>query len=380
MTRGSDSPNSSHAAGDSLRREETDLAGAIRAHAHSLGFDHCCFAPVEQALHADFFDLWLDEGRAGEMTYLERHGDKRRNPLLLTPRESASLQTVIVLGVHYRQLALPASVRNNPSRGVIASYAWSDDYHEVVRPLLYEIDAYIRIRTGRTTVGKCLVDTGPVLERDWAQRAGVGFTGKNCCTIHPVDGSWLILATVMVPERIDDDALTARQPSAAGFEPSPRAVASGLPRRTDFGAWDIPLRPATSRKHAASGTGTCGACTRCLDACPTDAFVGPYHLDPARCISYWTIESHAPIPRPLRPLFGNRIFGCDVCQEVCPWNRRLARRTPMMVGLRAREDCMAPPLLEGFRSTAPYWLSEEAFRERFRRSPAAARQATRHGA
>jgi epoxyqueuosine reductase len=131
--------------------------------------------------------------------------------------------------------------------------------------------------------------------------------------------------------------------------------------------------PAGSLKLRA----TCGQCTRCLDGCPAGAFVGPYHLDPQRCISYWTIESQQAIPRKLRPLFGNRIFGCDICQEVCPYNRQLAVRTPLLAGLHAQPDRIAPPLLDGFDPAQPYWLESTAFSARFRRSPI--KRARRHG-
>ena len=336
--------------GESFARHNIELAQAIKDYASELGFDGCRLAPVESALHADFFKLWLAGGRAGEMAYLERNVDKRSNPVLLTPHASQPLRTVIVLAVNYRQFELPASLRDDPSRGLIASYAWSDDYHEVIRPLLHQLDAFIRSRTGRTTPGKCLVDTGPVLERDWAQRAGVGFTGKNCCTIHPRLGSWLLLATVIVPERMRYDgpeSVAAGPPDGAV---SPAAVMTGLPPAGRYGAWDIPLTRGDADTGAELQRGTCGRCTRCLDACPTGAFDGPYHLDPRRCISYWTIESRQPIPRALRPHFGNRIFGCDICQEVCPWNRRPPPATPLQEGLLARKDRACHPVAGRFRS------------------------------
>jgi epoxyqueuosine reductase len=231
----------------------------------------------------------------------------------------------------------------------------------VIRPRLFELDHFLRRHSGRATPGKALVDTGPVLERDWAQQAGIGFTGKNCCTIHPTDGSWLLLATLLVPETLDYDLPPLVVQSA---DAPPRAVAAGLPPAAAYGAWQF-FPDKTKR----SVVGTCGRCTRCLDACPTNAFVGPYHLNPERCISYWTIEARSAIPYELRSHFGNRIFGCDICQEVCPWNRRLATRTPLLAGLAAQGSRVAPPLLEGFAPATPYWLDETAFRQRFRNSP-----------
>lgn len=147
-------------------------------------------------------------------------------------------------------------------------------------------------------------------------------------------------------------------------------VMNGLPQSQNFGDWIVDS-DETQIPHSALRTPhlTCGKCTRCLDACPTNAFVGPYHLDPLRCISYWTIEAQSPIPPELRPLFGNRIFGCDICQEVCPWNKRLPEHSPLLTGLRAQEARIAPPLLEGFADETPYWLNPTAFAERFRRSP-----------
>jgi epoxyqueuosine reductase len=140
---------------------------------------------------------------------LTRHLEKRRDPALLADRTHGPFETMVVLAVNYHQFDLPSDILDDPSRGIIASYAWGDDYHEIIRPLLYELDAFIRHQTGRTTQGKCLVDTGPILERDWAARAGIGFTGKNCCIIHPTDGSWLLLATLLIPEKLRYDPRAA---------------------------------------------------------------------------------------------------------------------------------------------------------------------------
>ncbi|GIK75488.1 MAG: epoxyqueuosine reductase [Chloroflexota bacterium] len=333
------------------------LRETIRRAADSLGFDLCEFAAIGAAPHADFFDAWIDAGRAGEMSYLERNRDKRRFPALLAEAGAPPFQSMIVLGVDYRQFDLPPEIRDDPSRGVIASYAWGDDYHEIIRPLLYELDAAIRAQTGRTSMGKCLVDTGPVLERDWAEVAGLGFTGKNCCTIRPGIGSWLLLAVILAPEvLVEEGGREGEQEKGRGGDRK-----TPLLHNSQFTIHNSQLSIHPSP--------TCGRCTRCLDACPTSAFVAPYDLDPRRCISYWTIEARGVIPRELRPLFGNRIFGCDICQEVCPYNRRLPARTPRLDGLRALHSRVAPPLLEGFASTHPYWLDPRAFSEHFARSP-----------
>ena len=344
------------------------LSQAIKQEARRLGFDLCRIRPVGPAPHGTFFRLWIQAGRAGEMSYLERHLEKRLHPGRLTEPGTPPLRSIVVLGVDYHQFDLPPALRDDPSRGIIASYAWGDDYHEIIRPLLHRLDAFIRERSGRTSLGKALVDTGPVLERDWAQEAGLGFFGKNCCTIRPGWGSWLFLATLTVPEELAPDP----GPEPVGVPAlAPEAVLAGLPGAEPYGGWRLPAGPG--RDEQAPRLGTCGRCTRCLEACPTDAFVGPFSLDPLRCISYWTIEARSPIPRPLRPHFGNRIFGCDICQEVCPWNQQRSqgqpRSTPRLAGLAARMERVAPPLLEGFQPETPYWLDEAAFRERFRRSP-----------
>ena len=359
------------------------LSIRIKQEASRLGFDHCRIIPLGEARHADFFDAWIDAGRAGEMHYLEKYSEKRRFPEMLftTLSEPPVPHSLLVLAVNYHQFDLPAAVLNDPSRGVIASYAWGDDYHEIIRPLLYRLDEFIRAQTGRSEPAKCLVDTGPVLERDWAMQAGIGFTGKNCCTIHPQEGSWLLLATMIVPEEMEYDF--GMRNAECGDHGTSEIVSSvevlkGLLFSQNCGEWIIdvrePLIPHSARRTPHL---TCGKCTRCLDACPTNAFVGPFHLDPQRCISYWTIESQSAIARELRPLFGNRIFGCDICQEVCPWNKRLPEQKPLLEGLQAQESRIAPPLLEGFATETPYWLDQAAFAERFRRSPI--KRAKRHG-
>ena len=372
------------------------LAIQIKEEARALGFDLCHVASLaalqqkstpdgaapdaeflrSEFLHTEFYEGWLTRGSAADMGYLARNVEKRRDPRLLAEGGEA-FRSAVVLGVDYHQFDLPPALRDDPSRGIVASYAWGDDYHEIIRPLLYELDGTIRKKSGRTTQGKCLVDTGPVLERDWAMRAGLGFTGKNCCTIHPQLGSWLLLAVIFVPEELPPGP--PPQPTVH-LPLSTKAALDGATPDAHFASWQFARRQPTHDERRMGGeesgalesagvSGTCGACTRCLVACPTDAFVGPFHLDPRRCISYWTIETQKAVPRALRSHFGNRIFGCDICQEVCPWNGRLPERTPLLDGLRAQQERVAPPLLEGFAPENPYWLVQEAFSARFRRSP-----------
>lgn len=354
------------------------LSSQIKAEARRLGFDLCRITAVDEAPHAEFFERWIESERAGEMQYLARNVEKRRSPRLLADDQAeGSFQSLIVLAVNHYQFPLSPEIIADPSRGIIASYAWGDDYHEIIKPALYELDGFIREQSGRQSQAKCLVDTGPVLERDWAHRVGLGFTGKNCCSIHPQLGSWLLLATILVPEKLATDPLLQSVPLAvtaasADQHVAPvaaQAVLHGLPPEEEYGRWEMTQNDDLQRTLHDGQMVTCGRCTRCLDACPTDAFVGPYHLDPQRCISYWTIESRSPIPLTLRSRFGNRIFGCDICQEVCPWNQRLESRTPIMAGLAAQSERIAPPLLEGFLPEMPYWLNQNAFSQRFRRSP-----------
>lgn len=331
----------------------------IRQAAVDLGFDFCrVTTPREGAVHMAYYREWLAAQCHGDMAYLERHLELRANPEHLQTTDGLTVNALVVVGVDYHQLELPEAIRQDPARGLIARYAWGQDYHDLIKPRLHELDRAIGRLSGRPHRAKCWVDTGPVVERDWAMAAGMTFTGKNCCAIHPQQGSWLFLAVLCIPEQVVPDpapvslALTVR---------TPQEILAGIPYREKVGAWAMSHTP-----HAAAAT--CGHCTRCLEACPTSAFAGPYMLDARKCISYWTIESRQAVPRALRPQFGNLIFGCDICQEVCPWNRDQSDRTPRMPGLQARPDWMAPPLLEGFEPDTPYWLHDQAFRERFRRS------------
>jgi epoxyqueuosine reductase len=255
-------------------------------------------------------------------------------------------RSVIVLGASYFTHELPAGLRNDPSRGLIASYAWGQDYHDVLKPRLFELDAAIRAASGRATLGRAFVDSGPVLERSWAQEAGLGFVGKNTCLITPGLGSWTFLAVLLVPEEVS--SVTFQVSSVTS-----QLTSDGL-RSAEFAARC--LLP-TARSAC-----TCGACTRCLEVCPTGAFAGPHVLDARRCISYLTIELRGPIPYELRPSMGNWVFGCDLCQMVCPYNRRFARPS-RMTALQAQPETVAPKLLNLLA------LDEASFRRRFHGSP-----------
>ena len=292
------------------------LAEAIEERGHELGFDLVGIAPADPSQTISAYIDWLNRGYAGEMRYLERPDrvERRRDPSVVVP----GVKSVVVVGKNYFTRELPAEILNDPSRGIIASYAWGLDYHDVMTPRLRELQAFIEEQVGGQVYGRAYVDTGPVLERDYAVRAGLGFFGKNTMLIHPRWGAWLFLGEILLDVALDHDAPDSR--------------------------------------------GTCGACTRCLDACLTDAFPEPYVLDARRCISYLTIELKGPIPRALRPLMGNRIFGCDICNEVCPWNKRFAR--PIVEpAFQPHPDHVAPRLLDLIG------LDDDAFRKRFRDSP-----------
>ena len=285
------------------------LTPLVKAQAYGLGFDLAGVATLGPAETAGAFDEWVAQGYAGEMDYLPRGAAKRRDTRLPAPGAT----TAVVVGMNYG---------GTEPAGPVARYARGDDYHDVMLTKLRELHAWIGARVGREVRGKAYVDTGPILERDLARRAGLGWFGKNTNLVNPRLGSFFFLGALLVELELEADE----------------------PFEAD----------------------RCGSCTRCLDACPTDAFIGPRQLDATRCISYLTIELKGAIPEPLRERMGDLLYGCDICQDVCPWNVRFARDF--------REPAFAPrPAVRGknARTLAREILAmdDEAFRAAFKGSP-----------
>jgi len=294
------------------------LTQHICDHARDLGFDLVGVASAHPTPHIGAYLDWVDRGYYGEMGYMARPDrvERRGDPAIVLP----GVRSVVCVGLNYYPGALPAELKYDPSRGLISNYAWGLDYHDVITPRLEQLAAFVGTQAGCEVSTRVYVDTGPVLERAYAAEAGLGFIGKNTCLIHPRMGSWLFLGEVLVDFALD---------------PTPATVSVG-----------------------------CGTCRRCMDACPTGALVAPYVLDARRCISYLTIELKGAIPRELRTAMGNRIFGCDVCQAVCPW-QRFSGPTLARAFHAEGPKRMAPSLLELME------MDEQAFRRRFARTPIA---------
>ncbi len=254
------------------------ISDLISAKARDLGFDLCGFARALPSDRGDFVRNWLADGMAGNMTYLNRSVERRLNPELVLP----GVKSVISVGQSYFTGFLPDEIRRDPSRGIIASYAWGQDYHDLMGHALEELAEFVQ-GLGVDAKTKAYVDTGPVLERDVAARAGWGFIGKNMLLIHPKMGSQLFLGEILTTLEL----------------------------------------PPTSLPMNVS----CGSCSRCLKTCPTHAFPSEYVLDSRLCISYLTIELKGSIPVELRTKMGNHIFGCDDCQTCCPWVNRFSTQT-----------------------------------------------------
>jgi len=275
--------------------------------AREIGFDSCLIAKCNPPLHAGEFRDWLRDGAAGEMNYMQRGEEKRCDPQKVLP----GARSVIVLALNYFQGG--GASQRDAATGRIARYAWGDDYHDVIAAKLDKIDNFLGEFGGTQ---KCYVDTGPVLERDYAAQAGIGWHGKSTMLLNEQLGTWFFLAEILTTLELPADP------------------------------------PARDR---------CGTCERCITACPTGAITGPHRLDARRCISYLTIELKGAIPLEFRPLIGDRIFGCDDCLDACPWNR--FAKVSNESAFAARSSTMAMRLRDYLK------LSDLEFRALFRNSP-----------
>lgn len=297
-----------------------DLKEKIKTKSSQLGFILAGVTTPEPLPHYSTFENWLAQGRHGTMNYLaeERSRARRRDPRLILPE----CKSILVLATPYTPpLPLALSGANEESaveaegiRGQIASYARGDDYHDVLPARMQELVQFIEAQAGSPVANRWYTDTGPLLERDLAQRAGIGWIGKNTCLIHPKHGSYFLLSEVLLDLEL---------------EPDPRFT-----------------------------TDHCGTCTRCIEACPTDCILPDRTIDASRCISYLTIELKEEIPPELREKMGKWIFGCDVCQQVCPWNRFAGEGDPAF-GSQHPVHILTDELV----------ISTQEFNQRFKRSP-----------
>ena len=308
------------------------VAAFVKKAAAEAGFDACGISPVRDFDELAHFPEWIAKGRAGEMKYMEARDESGNLKRASLKSAAPWARSVIVCAVNYNTDYPYSTQVNDPRRGWIARYAWGhEDYHDSVLSKLRGIEAKLKEFVAaefatKEFTSRCYVDTGPFVERVYAKYAGVGWIGKNTCIINQKLGSWLFLGVILTSLDLDAEA-------------------------------DL---PAPDR---------CGTCTRCIDACPTNALLGPYQLDATKCISYLTIEKRGEIPEGMREGMGRHVFGCDICQDVCPWNRK----SPVSAApeFQPREQLVNPALV---------WLaeiSEEEFREKFRGS--AVRRAKRTG-
>ena len=247
--------------------------------ASQLGFDDCRIAVATRAPHADDYLRWVEDGKAGDMKWLERNLERRTDPREVLP----GAQAIVCLAMNY----YPGDGEPNPNYR-IARYSWNDDYHDLIEDKLKDLDLAMQDMGGTQ---RYYTDTGPVLERDFANEAGIGWNGKSTVQIHTKLGTWFFLAELITT---------------------------------------LPLPPDSPQNDH------CGKCTACMTACPTNAIPRPHFVDAPRCISYLTIEHKGSIPEELRPLIGNRLYGCDDCLEVCPWNR--FAQTSRELAFHAREE------------------------------------------
>ena len=289
------------------------LTQQIHARANKLGFELVGITPAAQSETIARYRQWIENGYAGKMGYLERH-----LPLKVDVRQLLTeAKSVISLAMNYYTLDPPKALAEDPARGQISRYAWGDDYHDVIRQRLSELVDFIQKTAETELKTRVCVDTAPIIEREYAQKAGIGWIGKNTNLIHWRSGSWYFLAEVLIDIDLESDT--------------------------------APLR------------GSCGTCTRCIEACPTDAIIEPNLLDSRLCISYLTIELKESIPKTLRPKIGNLIFGCDICQEVCPWNSKAVPTDEP--AFQPRDGNLTPKLL------SLIGMTQQEFSRRFKGSP-----------
>jgi epoxyqueuosine reductase len=293
------------------KADSFDLKDALHREALALGFD--CVGVTDPGATggaAKHFHAFIDEGGHGDMDWLAAHPERRANPRVLWPE----VRSIIMLGVNYGPDEDPLAVLQQRTRGAISVYAQGDDYHDLIKKRLKSLARWLVSRAGGDV--KVFVDTAAVMEKPLAQAAGLGWQGKHTNLVSREFGSWLFLGAI-------------------------------------FTTLDLP-RDAADVDH-------CGSCRACLDVCPTDAFPAPYRLDARRCISYLTIESKGPIPREFRSAIGSRVYGCDDCLAVCPWNK--FAQAGREAKLAARENLRAPGLAQLSR------LDDAAFRALFTKSP-----------
>ncbi|HTS07306.1 MAG TPA: tRNA epoxyqueuosine(34) reductase QueG [Candidatus Eisenbacteria bacterium] len=300
--------------------QQIGITQAIKQSAADTGFDLCGIAPASGSRELEYFPAWIAAGHAGEMKYMEARNDQGELKRSSLTQVAPWARSVVVCAINYNT-AQPYSTQMKDSiRGWISRYAWTrEDYHDAVLRRLKQVETVLHESCAGShpdLITRSYVDTGPVVERVFAKYAGIGWIGKNTCIINQKKGSWLFLGVILTSLELHADL------------------------------------PAPDR---------CGSCTRCIEACPTDAILAPYQLDSNRCISYLTIEKRGSIPEDLRNGMGRHVFGCDICQDVCPWNRKAPVTT-------APEFAPRPGLV----NPALEWLAEmsaEDFREAFRRSP-----------
>jgi epoxyqueuosine reductase len=299
----------------------SEISAFVKNAAREAGFDLAGVAPVREFAELEYFPKWIAEGHAGEMQYMAAQDDSGNLKRSKLQTVAPWAKTIIVCARNYNTAQPYSTEMQGTDRGWISRYAWSrEDYHKALMRCLRIVESKLHKEVAQDGAApiqtRCYVDTGPIVERVYAKYAGIGWIGKNTCMLNQKMGSWLFLGVILT-----------------SIEAAP----------------DLPTPDR------------CGTCTRCIDACPTEALIAPYQLDSNRCISYLTIEKRGAIPEGLREGMGRHVFGCDICQDVCPWNRK----APVTVASEFQPR-------EGLVNPALDWLaqiSEEEFRHKFRGSP-----------